>query len=208
MASDSCSNTKRNINSKPTSSTWKSNLNAIGQPLWHEPLSMCAARIDSLRSHGHMQSALRLSVSVVRTMKQIQADGQLLWQKYKQHINKSSAGSKRDYSTMVDGCKLCCCNCKTSKAALAPYHESFVFNAYKPCQECCFNKSKPYNNKCTDDPFDKHSASSSQMYPKNDCHFNNTFNQVSSAVHHKGPSAGPTTNLKRNPFCRKLINDR
>ncbi|CAO1393064.1 unnamed protein product [Diamesa hyperborea] len=61
----------------------KSNFNSTGQPLWHEPMAMCAARIDSLRSHGHIDAALRLSVSVVRTMKQLQRDAQNLWHKYK-----------------------------------------------------------------------------------------------------------------------------
>lgn len=68
-------------------SAQKSNFNANGQPLWHEPLAMCAARIDSLRSHGHTEAALRLSVSVVRTMKQIQKDGQLLWNRYQSITN-------------------------------------------------------------------------------------------------------------------------
>lgn len=65
----------------------KANFNLLGQPLWHEPLSMCAARIDSLRSHGHTDAALRLSISVVRTMKQIQKDGQLLWNRYQATMN-------------------------------------------------------------------------------------------------------------------------
>lgn len=64
----------------------KSNFNAAGQALWYEPLSQCAARIDSLRSHGHIEAALRLSVSVVRTMKQVQQDGQHLWNKYRKQF--------------------------------------------------------------------------------------------------------------------------
>lgn len=71
----------KTVNANNTSS--KSNFNANGQPLWYEPMSMCAARIDSLRSHGHIDAALRLSVSVVRTMKQVQQDAQLLWHKYR-----------------------------------------------------------------------------------------------------------------------------
>ncbi|KAG5674753.1 hypothetical protein PVAND_004703 [Polypedilum vanderplanki] len=69
------------VNANNTSS--KSNFNSLGQPLWYESMSMCAARIDSLRSHGHIDAALRLSVSVVRTMKQVQQDAQQLWQKYR-----------------------------------------------------------------------------------------------------------------------------
>lgn len=71
----------KSIASNATSA--KSNFNSTGQPLWHEPMAMCAARIDSLRSHGHIDAALRLSVSVVRTMKQLQRDAQNLWHKYK-----------------------------------------------------------------------------------------------------------------------------
>jgi hypothetical protein len=37
-----------------------------------EPLPTSAARVDALRSHGHQAAALRLAVSVVRTMKQQQ----------------------------------------------------------------------------------------------------------------------------------------
>lgn len=43
--------------------------NSVGQPLWYEPLTTCAARVDALRSHGHNAAALRLAVAVVRTMK-------------------------------------------------------------------------------------------------------------------------------------------
>lgn len=66
----------------------KSNFNDMGQPVWHEPLAMCAARVDSLRSHGHAEAALRLSVSVVRTMKQIQKDAQALWHKHQAYLNQ------------------------------------------------------------------------------------------------------------------------
>lgn len=64
----------------------KSNFNSLGQPLWYEPMTHCAARIDSLRSHGHIDAALRLSVSVVRTMKQVQQDAQLLWHKCRKQL--------------------------------------------------------------------------------------------------------------------------
>lgn len=64
----------------------KSNFNAVGQPLWHEQISMTAARIDSLRSHGHIEAALRLSVSVVRTMREIQRDAQALWHRHKPKV--------------------------------------------------------------------------------------------------------------------------
>lgn len=47
--------------------------------LFAEPLATCAARIDALRSHGHYEAALRLAVSVVRTMKYNQINAQKKW---------------------------------------------------------------------------------------------------------------------------------
>lgn len=93
-----------------TPSSMKANFNTSGQPLWHEPLAMCAARIDSLRSHGHTDAALRLSVSVVRTMKQIQRDAQVLWHRYQslviaqQNMHEETANDAH-----------CCCECRKKK---------------------------------------------------------------------------------------------
>lgn len=83
----------------------KSNFDVLGQPLWHEPLAMCAARIDSLRSHGHTDAALRLSVSVVRTMKQVQTDAQLIWNRYESVMN-APCGEE-----MSKASNNCCCSC-------------------------------------------------------------------------------------------------
>lgn len=85
-------------------SALKSNFNSLGQPLWHEPLAMCAARVDSLRSHGHTDAALRLSISVVRTMKQIQKDGQLLWNRYQSITNVQMHNDRASSNS-------CCCDC-------------------------------------------------------------------------------------------------
>lgn len=52
---------------------------------------MCAARIDSLRSHGHAESALRLAVAVVRTMKQQQLIAQRNWQECQMSASSSSS---------------------------------------------------------------------------------------------------------------------
>uniref|UniRef100_A0A1L8DB63 SWIM-type domain-containing protein n=1 Tax=Nyssomyia neivai TaxID=330878 RepID=A0A1L8DB63_9DIPT len=97
------------------STSAKSNFNALGQPLWHEPLAMCAARVDSLRSHGHTEAALRLSVSVVRTMKQVQMDAQSLWHKHQQFLQQQQqkmlqAGAAEEASKVP-----CCCNCTDRK---------------------------------------------------------------------------------------------
>ncbi|XP_058820408.1 uncharacterized protein LOC131682728 isoform X2 [Topomyia yanbarensis] len=73
----------KSVSNSPSS---KSNFNALGQPLWHEQISMTAARVDSLRSHGHIEAALRLSVSVVRSMREIQRDAQALWHRHKPKI--------------------------------------------------------------------------------------------------------------------------
>lgn len=52
-----------------------------------EPLPTCAARIDALRSHGHYEAALRLAVSVVRTMKYNQENSRKKW-----HDNQLPSG--------------------------------------------------------------------------------------------------------------------
>lgn len=90
----------------------RSNFNSLGQPLWHEPLSMCAARVDSLRSHGHTEAALRLSVSVVRTMKQIQKDAQVLWHRYQQFLAAHCPPPEEQPVKHSH----CCCSCKESKS--------------------------------------------------------------------------------------------
>lgn len=55
-----------------------------------EPLATCAARIDALRSHGHYEAALRLAVSVVRTMKYNQLNAQRKWHESQQSGCSSS----------------------------------------------------------------------------------------------------------------------
>lgn len=106
-------------------SALKSNFNAYGQPLWHEPLAMCAARIDSLRSHGHTDAALRLSISVVRTMKQIQRDGQLLWTRYQSVMNIQIEDEPAKPRT-------CCCDCNNSRNALPSSSNSGGSSSLKP----------------------------------------------------------------------------
>ncbi|XP_075216583.1 zinc finger SWIM domain-containing protein 5-like [Lycorma delicatula] len=77
----------------PDSSLISGSFNSLGQPLWHEPLPTCAARVDALRSHGHQSAALRLAVAVVRTMKQQQLNAQRRWhESQQQKISCSSAG--------------------------------------------------------------------------------------------------------------------
>lgn len=55
-----------------------------------ETLPLCAARVDSLRSHGHREAALRLAVSVVRTMKQQQLIAQRRWHEGQQTSSSSN----------------------------------------------------------------------------------------------------------------------
>lgn len=109
LASDQYSTTSTNSVSTPgtSKSSVKSNFNDAGQPLWHEPLSMCAARIDSLRSHGHTDAALRLSVSVVRTIKQIQRDAQSLWKKYETSLEAYKSKTEE----INEQPEHCCCEC-------------------------------------------------------------------------------------------------
>lgn len=92
--------------------------NSQGQPLWHgrlfepqtstptvnynffvEPIPLCAARVDSLRSHGHMEAALRLAVSVVRTMKQQQLIAQRRWHQNQQAIGCSTSSMNKNQAS-------------------------------------------------------------------------------------------------------------
>nr|CAD7568287.1 unnamed protein product [Timema californicum] len=74
----------------PDSALSSGSFNPLGQPLWHEPLPTCAARVDALRSHGHQSAALRLAVSVIRTMKQQQLVAQRRWHESQQQAGHSS----------------------------------------------------------------------------------------------------------------------
>ncbi|XP_046384959.1 zinc finger SWIM domain-containing protein 5-like [Ischnura elegans] len=67
-----------------SSSSSTSMFNSQGHPLWHEPLPLAAARVDALRSHGHQSEALRLAVSIVRTMKHQQQVAQRRWYHHQQ----------------------------------------------------------------------------------------------------------------------------
>jgi len=56
------------------------NINPVGQPLWHEHVPTACARVDALRSHGYTVEALRLAISIVRTLKQGQLQSQQRWE--------------------------------------------------------------------------------------------------------------------------------
>ncbi|KAG8231223.1 hypothetical protein J437_LFUL005897 [Ladona fulva] len=73
-----CSSSSSSSYSSSSSSS-TSMFNSQGHPLWHEPLPLAAARVDALRSHGHQSEALRLAVSIVRTMKHQQQVAQRRW---------------------------------------------------------------------------------------------------------------------------------
>ncbi|CAG9766418.1 unnamed protein product [Ceutorhynchus assimilis] len=90
--------------------------NSQGQPLWHESIPWCAARVDSLRSHGHSEAALRLAVSVVRTMKQQQLQAQKEWHESQQQ--KASTSSAPSTSQQPKPCtSRCQGNCMTNSCS-------------------------------------------------------------------------------------------
>ncbi|XP_076267009.1 zinc finger SWIM domain-containing protein 5-like isoform X2 [Rhynchophorus ferrugineus] len=101
----------------PDNSSSNGSFNSQGQPLWHEPIPWCAARVDSLRSHGHAEAALRLAVSVVRTMKQQQLHAQRQWHESQQkQPSTSSAESKPCVSRCQGVCASNSCSTTSSKA--------------------------------------------------------------------------------------------
>jgi hypothetical protein len=107
----------------------KSNFNMLGQPLWYEPMAMCAARIDSLRSHGHIDAALRLSVSVVRTMKQVQQDAQSLWQKCRKQFPAAPPAPLKIQSGSSDCNNSKCKDCQLNKLFEFTIHKSSTYTS-------------------------------------------------------------------------------
>ena len=61
--------------------------------LWHEHVPTACARVDALRSHGYHCEALRLAVSIVRTMKRNQELAIAHWRKQSQKILKNCTKS-------------------------------------------------------------------------------------------------------------------
>jgi len=62
------------------------NINPLGQPLWHEHVPTACARVDALRSHGYTAEALRLAISIVRTLKQGQSQSQQRWEEQQSRL--------------------------------------------------------------------------------------------------------------------------
>lgn len=147
--------------------------NATGQPLWHEPLSMCAARVDSLRSHGHTDAALRLSVSVVRTMKQIQIDAQLLWHRFQAYNAKEAAQKQLLLQQQQQQQRHCCCDCRKDGRMMASgsnagghhhhhhHHQHQHHNNHQHMNSSHHHNHHPYNH------HNQASSSSSSMRNNN-----------------------------------------
>ena len=57
--------------------------------MWHEHVPTACARVDALRSHGYNSEALRLAVSIVRTMKRNQQLAIVHWRKQSHKILKN-----------------------------------------------------------------------------------------------------------------------
>ncbi|XP_044736149.1 zinc finger SWIM domain-containing protein 4-like isoform X2 [Chrysoperla carnea] len=99
--------------------------NGLGQPLWEEPLPLCAARVDSLRSHGHQEAALRLAVAVVRTMKQQQLNAQRKWHDSQLAQLAAASTSKSSMSTPTQCTSRCtgsgaCSSSSSSSSSSTP----------------------------------------------------------------------------------------
>ncbi|XP_030750668.1 zinc finger SWIM domain-containing protein 4-like isoform X2 [Sitophilus oryzae] len=105
----------------PDNSSLNGSFNSQGQPLWHESIPWCAARVDSLRSHGHAEAALRLAVSVVRTMKQQQLQAQRQWhESQQQQPSTSGSQSKPCVSRCQGSCGSNSCSTTSTKAPANP----------------------------------------------------------------------------------------
>lgn len=71
--------------------------------LWHEHVPTACARVDALRSHGYHSEALRLAVSIVRTMKRNQQLAISHWRKQShkslKHCTKSGVARRPGYAS-------------------------------------------------------------------------------------------------------------
>lgn len=173
----------------------KSNFNILGQPLWHEPMAMCAARIDSLRSHGHIDAALRLSVSVVRTMKQLQRDAQNLWQKY-----KPPQSAKYVASASVNDCNNSKCkDCQLNKLFEFTIHKSSYSNH-------CSNKASSSSSAGSSSSASTSAGTSNSGFLKDDCHKCNDLEnrnrkhamEIDEHLDNNKPSTSHSQNQKQN----------
>ncbi|ESP05158.1 hypothetical protein LOTGIDRAFT_208096 [Lottia gigantea] len=63
-----------------------------GLPLWHEHIPTSCARVDALKSHGYTRKALRLAVTIVRTM---QAEQLINLERKKTQSGSSRSSSSR-----------------------------------------------------------------------------------------------------------------
>lgn len=98
-----------------------------------ESIPWCAARVDSLRSHGHAEAALRLAVSVVRAMKQQQLQAQRQWHESQQQ--KASTSSVTDQpKACTSRCQGACMStsCATTNAAAPANQDGWVGHPLDP----------------------------------------------------------------------------
>lgn len=156
----------------PDSALTSGSFNSQGQPLWHEPLPTCAARVDALRSHGHQEAALRLAVAVVRTMKQQQLIAQRKWHESQQQKVCSQQSNCDSHHCPVYG------------SQCAPRLD-------QPCTSRCTNYTDCHHSRmcpprCSTGYYDSHarppSACSSRCTTNgfNDCHYRYNPNCVAS----------------------------
>ena len=96
-----------------------------------EPIPLCAARVDSLKSHGHMEAALRLAVSVVRTMKEQQLMAQRQWHESQQGASTSNKSQLcKPCTSQCNG--QCITTCSTTSASAPANLDGWVGHPLDP----------------------------------------------------------------------------
>lgn len=109
------------------------NFNPFTSLVFPEPLPTCAARVDTLRSHGLVTSALRLTVAVVRTMKAQQLLAQRRWHEVQAKSNAasssgSSSGAAAAATSPTNQSPSCTSRCRSSHCY--DYYRSVVFSIH------------------------------------------------------------------------------
>ncbi|XP_066143681.1 zinc finger SWIM domain-containing protein 5-like isoform X1 [Euwallacea fornicatus] len=116
----------------PDNSNSNGSFNSQGQPLWNaESIPWCAARVDSLRSHGHSEAALRLAVSVVRTMKQQQLQAQRQWHESQQQKAGTSSQQPKACTSRCQGACMSS-SCSTTSASAPANQDGWVGHPLDP----------------------------------------------------------------------------
>ncbi|KAI5709667.1 hypothetical protein M8J75_002174 [Diaphorina citri] len=190
----------------PDSSLISGSFNSLGQPLWHEPLPTCAARVDALRSHGLVSSALRLTVAVVRTMKQQQLLAQRRWHESQQALAKSATSSQNSASSHSNsatsggsGNNVVACTSRCRSSHCYEYYRYCSSRCYSevPCSRCT-SHSRSSNNSNSNTTNSANTPSSNSRSSNTASPSNSRSNNTNSPSNSRSNNTSSPSNSRSN----------